>query len=143
MRLPHFDLGRADRWTSPVVPAVGPTPLLRVFVPIWRQSAGVDRTLRFTTLSDDTYGASLLAAAGAQNVYGDETGRYPVTTLAEALTRSPDLVLAPSEPYKFTRRHVPELEQVAPVRLVDGQDLFWWGSRTAGAIDRIGRLLRT
>jgi hypothetical protein len=25
----------------------------------------------------------------------------------------------------------------ADVRLVDGQDLFWWGVRTAGAIGRL------
>ena len=28
-----------------------------------------------------------------------------------------------------------ELEQVAPVVFVDGQDLFWWGARTFDAID--------
>jgi len=50
-------------------------------------------------------------------------------------------VLAPSEPYPFAARHVPELESVAPVVLVDGQDLFWWGARTPMAFDRLARAL--
>jgi hypothetical protein len=50
-------------------------------------------------------------------------------------------VLAPSEPYPFAERHVPLLQEVAPVILVDGQDLFWWGSRTAGAQARLAAQL--
>ena len=50
-----------------------------------------------------------------------------------------DVVLAPSEPYPFAERHRNELEQVAPVRFVDGRDLFWWGVRTPGAIARFSR----
>ena len=30
---------------------------------------------------------------------------------------------------------------MAPVVLVDGQDLFWWGVRTPGALDRLGDVL--
>jgi hypothetical protein len=29
------------------------------------------------------------------------------------------------------------LEEVAPVVLVDGQDLFWWGARTPAALARL------
>jgi len=29
------------------------------------------------------------------------------------------------------------LEEIAPTLLIDGQDLFWWGSRTSGAIRRL------
>jgi hypothetical protein len=47
------------------------------------------------------------------------------------------VVLAPSEPYPFAERHVPLLDGVAPVVLVDGQDLFWWGARTPAALDRL------
>jgi hypothetical protein len=45
--------------------------------------------------------------------------------------------LAPSEPYPFAERHVPQFEDVAPVVLVDGQDLFWWGVRTPAAAARL------
>jgi hypothetical protein len=52
------------------------------------------------------------------------------------------VVLAPSEPYPFRDRHRAELAAVAPVRLVDGQDLFWWGARTTEALARLARVLR-
>ena len=89
-------------------------------------------------MNADTYGSSLLAALGVDNVFADADDRYPTTTLEEAAARRPDVVLAPSEPYAFGERHVPELATVAPVELVDGQDLFWWGARTPLAIERRG-----
>ena len=46
-------------------------------------------------------------------------------------------MLAPSEPYPFGPRHTAELARVAPVVLVDGRDLFWWGVRTPEALGRI------
>ena len=67
--------------------------------------------------------------------------RYPTTTLDEAEARHPDLVVAPSEPYPFGERHRAELERVAPVELVDGQDLFWWGVRTPAALERLAEQL--
>jgi ABC-type hemin transport system substrate-binding protein len=60
--------------------------------------------------------------------------------LGEAVGR---LALAPSEPHPLKERHREELEQVAPVVLVDGQDLFWWGSRSPGALDRLRQLAAT
>ena len=61
-------------------------------------------------------------------------------TLEEAVELHPDVVLAPSEPYPFKVRHRAELESVAPVVLVDGKDLFWWGSRTPAALARLQQL---
>jgi ABC-type Fe3+-hydroxamate transport system substrate-binding protein len=101
----------------------------RAFVPIWRRP--------WMTISADTYGSSLLAGIGVVNVYGDALARYPEVDLDDARGRAPDLVVAPSEPYPFTTRHEAELAAVAPVRFVDGRDLFWWGVRTAGAVGRL------
>lgn len=115
----------------PQPPAPLPEPLPprgRVFVPIWRRP--------WTTIGAGTYGTSVLAHLGLVNVFADEPG-FPETDLAEAASRGPDLVLAPSEPYPFKERHRAELEQVAPVVLVDGQDLFWWGARTPLALRRL------
>lgn len=103
------------------------------FVPIWRRP--------WMTLAGATYGSSVLAWLGVVNVFADAPTRYPEVTLEEASRRRPDLVLAPSEPYPFRPRHVPELSEVAPVRLVDGQDLFWWGARTPAALARLARAL--
>lgn len=100
------------------------------FVPIWRRP--------WMAIGDDTYGGSLLRALGVAVVHG---GRYPETTLDHAAALGPDLVLAPSEPYPFGERHRGELEAVAPVRFVDGQDLFWWGARTPRALRRLAAVL--
>jgi ABC-type Fe3+-hydroxamate transport system substrate-binding protein len=105
---------------------------LRAFVPIWRRP--------WMTLGGDTYGSSLLAHLGVGNVFADQ-GRYPEVTLDEAAARRPDIVLAPSEPYPFAARHRPELGAVASVVLVDGQDLFWWGTRTPAALRRLASVL--
>jgi ABC-type Fe3+-hydroxamate transport system substrate-binding protein len=104
-------------------------PALRAFVPIWKRP--------WMTLSAGTYGSSLLAAIGVANVFADAADRYPTVTLDEVRTRRPDVVLAPSEPYPFAERHVPLFADVAPVVLVDGQDLFWWGARTPSAVARL------
>ena len=119
------------RWDSPVLPR----PLAeraRAFVPIWRRP--------WMALGSPTYGASVLAHLGIASVFADE-GPYPEVSIDEAIARRPDVVLAPSEPYPFSARQLPELEKVAAVVFVDGKDLFWWGVRTAGAIGRLAEAL--
>ena len=105
----------------------------RAFVPIWRRP--------WMTVNADTYGASLLAQLGVDTVFADAPDRYPAVTLEEAAAQRPDVVLAPSEPYPFRERHVAELSTVAPVVLVDGRDLFWWGARTPAALERLASQL--
>jgi ABC-type Fe3+-hydroxamate transport system substrate-binding protein len=106
---------------------------LRAFIPVWKRP--------WMSLAGGTYGSSLLATVGVDNVFADAADRYPTVTLEEARARRPDVVLAPSEPYPFRERHVPLLAEVAPVVLVDGQDLFWWGVRTPAAAERLRRQL--
>jgi ABC-type Fe3+-hydroxamate transport system substrate-binding protein len=113
---------------APSNPAVG----VRVWAPIWRRP--------WMTISRHTYGGSLLDRAGLENVFGDHRDAYPTVTLEDAAGQHPHFVLAPSEPYPFKEKHRVELEAVAPAVLVDGQDLFWWGSRTAGALGRLTEL---
>jgi ABC-type Fe3+-hydroxamate transport system substrate-binding protein len=103
------------------------------FVPIWRRP--------WMTLSAGTYGSSMLEHLGIANVFASAAARYPEITLHDAAARRPDLVIAPSEPYPFGDRHVEELSAVAPVVLVDGQDLFWWGERTPAALERLAAVL--
>ena len=83
------------------------------------------------------------------SAFADRDERYPEVTLEETGTLSPDLVILPSEPYAFADRHVPELQAAltrgdgnpVPVLFVDGRDLFWWGARTPGALNRLSALL--
>jgi hypothetical protein len=105
---------------------------LRVFVPIWRKP--------WMTVNADTYGSSVLAASGYQNVFSAHTDRYPTVEEADIVAAKPSLVLAPSEPYPFTMRQHGELSAFAPVEFVDGKDLFWWGARTPGALTRLTRV---
>lgn len=118
---------------SPMGPLPAPAPTRRAFVPIWRRP--------WMALGHDTYGASLLRSLGIDSIHGPDDGRYPTTSLDEAARLGADLVVAPSEPYPFGPRHVPELETVAPVLLVDGRDLLWWGTRTTGARARLAAVL--
>jgi ABC-type Fe3+-hydroxamate transport system substrate-binding protein len=104
----------------------------RAFVPVWRRP--------WMTMNASTYGSSVLAHLGIDNVFAAAADRYPTVDLDDVVGRRPDLVLLPSEPYPFGSRHVAELVPVgADVRLVDGQDLFWWGSRTPAALIRLGQ----
>jgi ABC-type Fe3+-hydroxamate transport system substrate-binding protein len=126
----------ADRvgveWTPPRLPDPVATQV-RAFIPIWRRP--------WMALGSPTYGSSVLAHLGVANVFADD-GPYPGVELAEAARRRPDAVLAPSEPYPFSLRQLPELEAVAPTTYVDGKDLFWWGTRTPEALMRLGDALR-
>lgn len=97
------------------------------------------------SLTADTYGASVLDRLGWADALRDAAAtagdvRYPELTLAAAAGLAPDLVVLPSEPYPFGARHVPEVAAAVPgaaVVTVDGRDLFWWGTRTAGALTRL------
>jgi ABC-type Fe3+-hydroxamate transport system substrate-binding protein len=115
-------------WRMPVLPQplpAGPS----AFVPIWRRP--------WMALGTPTYGSSVLEHVGVSNTFAADPDTYPETTLEEVRAREPEVVLAPSEPYPFRERHREELDSVAPTVLVDGKDLLWWGTRTAGAIERL------
>jgi ABC-type Fe3+-hydroxamate transport system substrate-binding protein len=116
-------------------PGGAPEEPVRVFVPIWRRP--------WMTIGGPTYASSLLAHAGFVNVFADQSDPYPGAGPDEAAPRHARCVLAPSEPYPFSERHRAELERAAPVVFVDGQDLFWWGSRTPAALARLRELAAT
>jgi ABC-type Fe3+-hydroxamate transport system substrate-binding protein len=120
---------RADQRREPIGGSTS------VFVPIWKRP--------WMTINGDTYGSSLLAAAGFTNIFAEAMTRYPEVTLEEIADKSPEFVLAPSEPYPFAERHRPQLEPMGRVEFVDGKDVFWWGTRTPGALSRLNELYRT
>jgi ABC-type Fe3+-hydroxamate transport system substrate-binding protein len=113
---------------EPVALPVPPPATMTAFVPIWRGP--------WMTIGRPTYGVSVLEHLGITTVFEDQ-GPYPTVDLDEVRHRNPDVVLAPSEPYPFTKRQLAELSSVAPTTFVDGRDLFWWGDRTPGALDRL------
>jgi hypothetical protein len=114
------------------VPPGSPPVTARAFVPIWRRP--------WMSINADTYGASVLAQVGVELVTATMPARYPIVELAAV--DAPDVVLVPSEPYAFADAHVDQLRRAFPdaiVERVDGQDLFWWGARTPGALERLRR----
>ncbi|WCO65462.1 helical backbone metal receptor [Iamia majanohamensis] len=115
-------------WEPPAPPD---RPRRTAFVPVWARP--------WMTLNRDTYGASVLAAAGWAGAWDDDATRYPEVTEDEVRARAPDAVLAPTEPWAFTSEDLDDLTATfgAPAVLVDGQDLFWWGVRTPGAVARL------
>lgn len=110
-------------------------PRRTAFVPIWRRP--------WMTIGADTYGASVLDHL-AIDVVPSPGGAYPEVGSGEVTAAAPDLIIVPSEPYVFSDEHVDELAAMAPgadLRRVDGQDLFWWGIRTPGAVSRLAAAL--
>ena len=104
-----------------------------LFVPIWRNP--------LMGLGSDTYGHSMLEAAGATNVLADRS-RYPKVTLDEVAVLEPEAILLPDEPYRFNEGHVPEFSGVAPTAVVDGKLLWWYGPRMPEAIGELRRIVR-
>ncbi|MDA8196737.1 MAG: helical backbone metal receptor [Actinomycetota bacterium] len=101
---------------------------IKALVPIWRNP--------YMVINSTTYAGDLLRHIGVRVVGGES--EYSKVDLA-TFRGQVDLILAPSEPYKFTKRQLPELQGIAKVvEFVDGKDLFWWGTRTMGAIERLG-----
>ncbi len=131
---------------------VSADPVVRVFVPIWKEP--------WMTFDARTYASDVLSRIGAANVFadrarrfplaadvgdaraidpGERDTRYPRTSLAEIEERAPELVLLPDEPYRFETSDAAEI--AAPSELVSGKDLFWYGVRTAPALARLSTSL--
>ena len=117
-------------------------PRVRAAALIWRNP--------YMAASGDTYIGDLLRVCGAINVCEESSrGRYPRLQLTELIDLDPEVILLPSEPYRFRERHAGELlaqhgmsaARNGHVYLCDGQNLTWWGVRTAAAIDEVSSLL--
>jgi ABC-type Fe3+-hydroxamate transport system substrate-binding protein len=126
---------RADR----VRRAAAHHPPIRYACLIWREP--------MMTVSDDTFIAGLLSLPGGQNVFGARDDRYPTITATELHHADPLIVLLPSEPFPFQRKHAEELAAQSRLplerfRLADGELLSWHGSRTPRGIDYAESILR-
>jgi ABC-type Fe3+-hydroxamate transport system substrate-binding protein len=112
-----------------------------VFYPIWRSP--------YMTIGPDTYIHQVLAACGADNVFGDRPERYPEITLDEMAAHRPDVILLPDEPFRFRRAHIADFTPYADVpavregriHLMDGKLCAWHGPRLREALEVVPRLL--
>ena len=74
--------------------------------------------------------------------------RYPRIRESEIVERAPELILLPDEPHEFTeedKAYFAGLDTPAAregrIHFVDGKDLFWPGSRSVAARDRLRALI--
>ncbi|MCC6514123.1 MAG: endonuclease III [Geothrix sp.] len=83
----------------------------------------------------DTYLGDLLRQGNLTPIGPD---RYPVLSEDDLQDLAPQLILLPSEPYRFNHRHQADLQKrfpAAAVRLVDGRALTWYLSRTEEGLE--------
>ncbi len=124
--------GVDDRCRAALPAPVAPGDRRTAFVPIWRRP--------WMSIGAATYAASLLDRLGIDLVTAGAHDDYPTVELDDVARHHPDLVLVPSEPYAFGDDHLDELRAMfagSHIIRVDGQDLFWWGVRTPGALRRL------
>jgi ABC-type Fe3+-hydroxamate transport system substrate-binding protein len=109
-------------------------PERNVLYLIWREP--------WMTVSRDTYISRTLELVGWRTVPAASDDRYPTVELPQD-GNDVDLVLLPSEPYRFRAKHLPELESLVPyaqVSLIDGEATSWYGSRAIAGIREVARL---
>lgn len=114
---------------------------LKVFVPIWLNP--------LMTINADTYVHDVLRLCGGTNVFADHEGRYPIVTWEDVVSRQPDVILLPSEPFAFGEEHLALFEALdvpashsQRIHLVDGSHLTWHGTRLAYAMNTLPTIIR-
>lgn len=150
-------------WTLRAAAGRAPT---RVFCPIWQEeSPGAG--IWWMTFNRHTYAHDVLACCGGENVFADRERRYPLEAdlgraepeelvgrdtryprvlPVEASSRSPEVILLPSEPYAFNKAGADQLRALLGdtpavrnnrVIPIDGTLLTWHGTRLARALAEI------
>lgn len=106
----------------------------RVLYCIWKDP--------WMTISGDTYIARMLALIGWHQIETRSEKRYPEFRWERELVERVDEILLSTEPYRFTEQHADALEQqlAKPVRLVDGEYLSWYGSRSIAGLTYLRQL---
>lgn len=84
----------------------------------------------YMAAGSETFIHDIMQRYGLENVLPNS--RYPQLTEEAIIELNPELILLSSEPYPFTKSHIPELQQLIPqaeIKLVDGEMFSWYGSR--------------
>ena len=105
----------------------------RTLTLIWREP--------WMAAGPDTYVADLARQAGFQPIGPD---RYPSLSDSDLEALNPEVILLPTEPYRFNARHQAELQKRFPdarIHLVDGQAMTWYLSRTEEGLAQLKALL--
>lgn len=142
---------------------------VRVFVPIWNdplmtfdeyafasdvialaggENVFAGRSRRYPLARDLSPDSAQDGVPRAHTSPGDDPKlrdtRYPRIRLEEVVTRDPDVILLPDEPYRFTETDASVFKNACPrarVLFADGKDLFWYGTRAHDGVARVRALL--
>ena len=100
------------------------------------------------SVSPRKYSGAILCAVGfnVQDTHPDSNG-YPEILIEDFIKHDIELILLTSEPHKFTIEEGEEISAMIQtaggtkpkVYLIDGEDLTWFGSRTASALMRLNK----
>lgn len=87
-------------------------------------------------VSRDTYISRTLAAFGFQTLPEAMDIRYPKIKLDEPWVAQADLVMVSTEPYRFGKQHLEEIQAATgkPARLIDGEMTSWYGPRAIAGL---------
>jgi len=114
----------------------GRRPLKAVYL-IWENP--------YMTVNKDTYIHDLLSLGGFKNVFAGRPERYTRVTLDEIRGINPEAVFFPSEPFKFTEKHLGAFrafQECEAVRrdnlfLMPGEPMSWPGARLREAVEML------
>lgn len=127
------------RALSQLTAAAASVPQRRVLYLIWKDP--------WMTVSRETYIARMLALINWRTLPAATAERYPQITLSPSLVGDADLVLFPSEPFRFGKAHIEAFRRAFPAdagkaMAVNGEMVSWYGSRAIRGLDYLGELAR-
>ena len=97
----------------------------------------------YMTIGGDSFINDMLFRCGFENIFANKT-RYPEISFADLPGANCQLLLLPSEPFPFKKKHVHELQILLPqtkIVLVDGEMFSWYGSRLLSAAEYFKKLI--
>ena len=86
-------------------------------------------------VSPETYIADMLKQANWHILPHESANRYPAIDLNTDILKKVDVVLFSTEPFHFTEQHIHQFkkdfpEHASKARLINGEMLSWYGSRS-------------
>jgi ABC-type Fe3+-hydroxamate transport system substrate-binding protein len=113
----------------------------RVLCPIWKGP--------YMSINRDTFVDSIIRESGGENVFACHAERYPKFILEDVARLQPDVVILPTEPYRFAERDFEDFEKIGAavpavregrIHIVEGELLSWYGPRVARALRELSAL---
>lgn len=111
---------------------------LRVFCPIWHNP--------WMTFDGTAYPSAILADAGFANAFAQHSGaRYFAVEEPDVARSGAQWTLLPTEPFPF-HKHTPDTRALGAagragrVRVIDGEALTWFGTRTAHGLEVLSQV---